>query len=252
MLPVKIPPSEQETILTGLNDIPAEYLLELLETVKATDDQLQHWAEVKDLFQLLRSELKAYFSNQKSTFESPNQRVTEYLDLALAFYVELYGLIQSRFDLLEKTAYKINLDFPWRTPGELLVSILENQAASMLCEAFLPYHNFSPKKLKAFLKGIAEGKKPKPATKQKSLESWYKNHFQPKDLQIFNVLLVFVLEVCVVASLRDNSLKRRLYYLSLRADDLNQATIRLLPKTGGWQWDKGTRKLGSQVGGGYA
>ncbi len=161
---LKIPEAEQQLILAVLDHHPPPSWLQ-----HGTDVQLELWEKVKTLFQMLRQELKAYFSQLKAYFSGqPNtlhllsQKPKELLSAELRkfireqpgdrkliaqlrdFYLALYALLQEGWDDIIRVFEGAGAFFEFDSPGLVLFFILANDANAQVHVSFIN-HEFRPR-----------------------------------------------------------------------------------------------------------
>lgn len=245
---------EQKAILKAVEDIPPEDWREWLKSKGGSYDQIQHWYKVKGHFKWIYQALKDYFSGNESILQdlalTSSQR--DHVALLVDSYISLYGVLQWGWKYIKRFFRKLKIPFKYKTPGQLLIAILERRGAQLFCEGLMPYSNFSTTYLKKFLaqKPDQNGKAQKGKT-AKGVEVWIEHHFYSKDVEQFDYLYRLCLIACEKASKSDKTMYRKLTEYDQYLNSITHFTSKHLNHTRSHQWVNGTRKEGTR-GGGYS
>ena len=245
---------EQEAILKALEDTPPEDWREWLKSKGGSYEQIQHWYKVKGHFKLIYQALKDYFSGNKSILQdltfTTSQR--DHVALLVDSYISLYGVLQWGWEYIQNFFQKLKIPFEYKTPGQVLIAILEDKSAQLFCESLMPYTNFSPTYLKKFFaqKPDQDGKSQK-GKAAKGVEVWMKHHFYSKDVERLDYRYRLCLIACEKAPKSDKTMHRKLAEYDQHLSSLTCSTSKHLSHTRSHQWINGTRKEGTR-GGGYS
>jgi len=137
-----IPDSEAKAVLLAFNNLPPDYWLPYL-----SQDQLDHWHSEKNKFQLLHQELKAYFSGNANVLSSldlsPESR--NLIARLRDYYLALYALLREGWEVIKQSTKDSGGYFKFENPGQLLITIIENDANASIYQSCVP-SEFQPRK----------------------------------------------------------------------------------------------------------
>ncbi|MEL6776506.1 MAG: hypothetical protein AAFO06_04555 [Cyanobacteria bacterium J06597_16] len=147
----RLPPeTEQDAALTKLWGLPPNEWREDCNTT----GRLKHWQLTKEHCIQLHAEMKAFFGGQESTIEHLPEDLKEFVRLRRKDYMALYSLLFQGWREIKKAIDRDQLDIfePPQTPGEMLIKIIELEAAGFFLQAFPElitgnaHSDFSPRK----------------------------------------------------------------------------------------------------------
>lgn len=143
LLGLKVPAPDKEATVRVLDGLPPiAYWAQC-----RTDDQKQHYIQMKQGYQFLKEELQRFFGGQGSLMPRLSESDRNFFGALRDRYLAWYGVIQTGWKYIEDELRAVGMtteDIQAGCPGEALIRILENECAGFMQPAFLPYSRYSP------------------------------------------------------------------------------------------------------------
>lgn len=132
-------------VLAVLETFPSiEYWL-----CRLTDDQKDHWWELKNSYERLYLSFQEYFTGQpESQYYQLDENTREFYSLFRDWYLAFYKLIQWNWTEIDNTfrSHGQNLEGFASSPGEALIRVMENDSNMFFINCTLPYYRWTPSK----------------------------------------------------------------------------------------------------------
>jgi hypothetical protein len=262
---------EQEMILTKLDELPPD---DLIDKVK-TEEQLLEFVESNIYCNILHAELKAYFCGQQSQLNELTEKEKEFYRIQRDYYLAMYSLFRDGWEeiiyytevlsnnitralrevtkkkKLDDTHTKLSDHYPFRSPGELLSAIIENDVRIDIIPCLQGRYDMNFRKLNRLVKEYKrkekEGKSPEELQK---INEKVKKIFGKETNELLN-LKNFCIGACGYAAMvKKNKMLIKAYKSYLTAKEEKETLLlRKFRNTPTRCWEKGQRRHYTQKGG---
>jgi hypothetical protein len=224
---------DQMVILTGIDGLPpiqASYL---------SEDGQKLWRSVRNEYQILHDELKAYFAGEESLLPKLEGDFKDYMILRRDWCLAFYSLIRDAWKYLEPF-YGTDKNGNPLNPGKLLIAILDMESRGKMVPAVIGRCDINPRKsydLKTKICKAKEGKLQELEIKQ--LEKDAQKH--DRSFRPFGELEVAILSHCRAAA----ETNKQIYQQMFRLDDLSESIQKHIYKCFNFRkgkaqiWEKG-------------
>lgn len=212
---VRLSQHEQQKLISFVGGLPPADFLYACDK----EHQRERWQQVKSVYSGVGKKLKAYFSGEGDPGENLPPLDEEYYSLLRDKYLKFYQLIQYAWnrglaaELSDFLAAKKHP--PLSTPGETLLTVLEQECIFLMSPAFEPYLRWTPHQARNEKKLVREGDKllnlqrQLTAPERKKVSAYLGHVDKRKDeLLRWEWLILFCLDACYGLRRRHNGLKR--------------------------------------------
>lgn len=247
--PSELNRDDWEAVVEVLHDLPRNWWKLLCKT----KDQLQHFYEVEEDWNLLYIEVKSYFEGTESPLGDLDSGTRERFNNLLHYYLHLYNFIRAGWKYIEKEAFDTPLaKFIGSTPGKTLIAILEQDCWGEFCDCFkcvqwsrdtIRRHYAQGKKLEPFLH---ENLKPGSAIANKVENYIAKEKQISSSVLPHGILTIFCINACSKYISQDRNLKQELKRLEVYLRMYTDQQAKNLADSIGWDGQGRKMKVSSK------
>jgi hypothetical protein len=239
-----IAPAENQLILSTLQGLPP---LGWYWADCRTADQKQHFFDLQAHYQRLRTLLHNYFSEQLDDWSGLSQSEVSSWKMRRAYWTSLYDLIRNGWEAIAAAFAEAGVEVS--TPGNLLVLVLEWEAAGLLVECLnlapLSMTRFSPQKAYNHYKESLKPVKDRAAALRNALSNWEKAK-QTDEWLLYapDAHLNLILKTCHQAAKRDRVVRKSLKAFNSNKEELRDEIYKDFhprKKARGYQWVNGQK-----------
>ena len=239
-----IVPAESQLILSTLQGLPP--LVWYWEECR-TPDQKQHFSDLQESSQRLRTLLNNYFSDQLDDWSGLSQSEISFWKMRRDYWTSLYSLIRNGWEAIEPAFAKAGIEVS--TPGSLVSLLFEWQITVLFIECLdlapPSMTRFSPRKVYNQYKSSLKPVKDRDATLRNAISKWEKAQQTGEWLSyVPDILLNCILIPCHQAAKRDRSVRGSLKAFKSIKEELRDDSYRdFHPRKGarGYQWVNGVK-----------
>jgi hypothetical protein len=230
---------DADLIVLGMGGLPPISCSQLW-----TEDQKRHLEKIRRDYLVLRDELQAYFSGKPSQLTHLSQDEQEKFEAWKNVILALYEVLRLGWSCLQQS--KLNDQI--KTPGELLVALLEDESLGQLMPCVAGRVELNPRKLYK-IKNKAEKVRDADEKAGEKVLANYKKLM--KDFLPFSEAQLKCLLVCRNAAKTDRNLKRKLTAFDVASSEFEKIMYRSYRGLGAIAWQKGVKLSGQKKGGTY-